>query len=327
MKKKSYLPLFILSVVLLINSLSSADLMFKMSADKDTLNVGETAVINISAKIKGSKKWADQYNGINVWQLDMVSDSNDVIEATTVTIFEPADLASFIPAYQALNLATDGSVIGLGGGIEPWPFDSQVAVGGWTLMAQVTIKAVGPGVVTYDLIDSGMGGGFYAYLRDDTAFNPPTFDYNLNNINYGGNNNNSINVVSAPNGQAGVSELKTGLYVTTGKGRKNQTFTESTEFDVGKQMVILANVDVNDSPVADATVEIAIDGPETLVVTSDPSDELGVAKAVWKTRNPNKRGVGGTIPGNYTATVANVTAPGYSWDGTPINVSFVLKQQ
>ena len=37
-------------------------------------------------------------------------------------------------------------------------------------------------------------------------------------------------------------------------------------------------------------------------------------------------GDGGTTPGNYTATVTNITATGYLWDEVPTSVNFTLEQ-
>jgi hypothetical protein len=60
-------------------------------------------------------------------------------------------------------------------------------------------------------------------------------------------------------------------------------------------------------------------------VSSTSSDATGMAEATWQTKSPNKRGAGGTTPGTYTATVTNVTATGYTWDGFPAEVTFVIQ--
>ncbi|HSB12936.1 MAG TPA: hypothetical protein VLE22_00675, partial [Bryobacteraceae bacterium] len=59
-------------------------------------------------------------------------------------------------------------------------------------------------------------------------------------------------------------------------------------------------------------------------LTSGPSNSSGVAEGTWQTKAPNKRGIGGTNPGPYTATVTGVTAAGYQWDGIQVHVDFTL---
>jgi hypothetical protein len=51
----------------------------------------------------------------------------------------------------------------------------------------------------------------------------------------------------------------------------------------------------------------------------------GWAEATWNTQKPNKRGQGGTAPGDYTASVTNVTASGYYWDGVTTNAQFKIQ--
>ena len=76
---------------------------------------------------------------------------------------------------------------------------------------------------------------------------------------------------------------------------------------------------------ANATAEFAIDGPQVLSLTTGPSDADGYAEATWKTSTPNKRGVGGTPPGSYTATLANLALAGYTWDGQGLSTGFTLQ--
>jgi hypothetical protein len=78
-------------------------------------------------------------------------------------------------------------------------------------------------------------------------------------------------------------------------------------------------------PVANATVELTVDGPEPQVLSAGPSDAGGIAEATWSTRAPNKKGQGGTSPGTYTAIVTAVSAQGYTWDGTTTSVTFTLQ--
>jgi hypothetical protein len=122
---------------------------------------------------------------------------------------------------------------------------------------------------------------------------------------------------------AGVSQLQTG--VIEGKG-KNQQFVQTTVFSRGDEVLIRAMVvDSGGQPVEGAIVDLGITGPESASVTSGASDATGIAEASWQTQAPNRKGVGGTAPGDYTAAVNGVTADGYVWDG--IVTSTVLALQ
>jgi hypothetical protein len=126
---------------------------------------------------------------------------------------------------------------------------------------------------------------------------------------------------------AGVDTLATGHYVTTGKGKdKVTTFEEAATFTQGDGVVIRAYVtDGSGNPISNATVEITIGGPETTSLNSNPSDANGLAEATWNTQAPNRKGQGGTTTGSYQATVTNVTATGYHWDGVTTNTTFTIQ--
>jgi hypothetical protein len=122
---------------------------------------------------------------------------------------------------------------------------------------------------------------------------------------------------------AGVTTIQTGLW--GGKG-KNKTFTLTSTFAPGDAVVIRARVtDASGNPIANATVEVTIGGPETATLNSNPSDADGWAEATWQTQKPNKKGQGGTIPGPYTSTTTNVTASGYHWDSVTTSVHFSIQ--
>jgi hypothetical protein len=72
-------------------------------------------------------------------------------------------------------------------------------------------------------------------------------------------------------------------------------------------------------------VDIQITGPETVRLTTSPTDAAGIAEATWQTMKPNKKGVGGTTPGTYTAATTNVTAAGYTWDGVMTSTTFTVQ--
>ncbi len=78
-------------------------------------------------------------------------------------------------------------------------------------------------------------------------------------------------------------------------------------------------------PISNATVEIVIGAPESLTINSNPSDTAGLAEAHWNTQSPNKKGQGGTTPGDYTATASNVTVSGYHWDAVTRSTSLTIQ--
>lgn len=130
---------------------------------------------------------------------------------------------------------------------------------------------------------------------------------------------------------AGVKEMRTGKWVTTGKGKgKNQTteYVLTNTFNAGDDVVVQAHVvDEGGAPLADATVEIEIkDAGGNLVATllTDPSNTSGWAEATWPTQKPNKKGQGGTPAGAYDAVTVNVTVSGYVWDRVMTDTSITI---
>lgn len=119
----------------------------------------------------------------------------------------------------------------------------------------------------------------------------------------------------------GVTNLQTGLY--SGKGN-NVTFTVTTLFSAGDDVVLMAQVnDEAGQPIAGATVEVAITGPENAILTG-ASNGSGQAELTWNTTAPKGKG-GGTPPGSYTASITNVSITGYDWDGLGTSATFNLQ--
>jgi hypothetical protein len=170
-------------------------------------------------------------------------------------------------------------------------------------------------------IDTGLTNGV-EYCSKVTAYNA-TCESGCSNI-----------LCATPTNQgqttdpAGVDLMQTGLW--TGKG-KNQQFVTGDSFAAGDTVVVRAQVhdgvDENNNPIpiANATVEITIGGPETVTLNSNPSDADGWAEANWQTRAPNRKGAGGTATGSYTATTTNVTGSGYDWDSVTTGTTFTLQ--
>jgi PKD repeat protein len=144
-----------------------------------------------------------------------------------------------------------------------------------------------------------------------------------------GGKSGSDSITVTVNQLVGVIVLETGKYY--GK-RKNKTFGPETDFNPGDEVVIRALVKDTSGPIANAVVDIEIAGPEIHNLTTGPSDDEGWAEAKWKTSAPPKgKGKKGgtsslaTTTGPYTATVTNVDAGGYTWDGIRTYKSFTLK--
>jgi len=138
---------------------------------------------------------------------------------------------------------------------------------------------------------------------------------------------NILSAIPTNQGQAtvpaGISAMETGIY--TGKGNA-KTFTLQTTFVRGDGVVIRAYIvdNISGLPIADATVDLLITGPESLTLVSGLSDAAGMAEATWNTQAPRKNNPG-TLPGNYTVEIKGITATGYHWDGLPISVTFTIE--
>ena len=124
--------------------------------------------------------------------------------------------------------------------------------------------------------------------------------------------------------EAGVSGTDMQVGYLTGKG-KTKSFVAASVIPLGEAVIVRTRVSDGSDPIADALVEIAISGQEQVTLSSGPSGTDGWAETTWQTQAPNRKGAGGTTPGAYTATVSNVTASGYVWDGVATARSFALE--
>lgn len=133
----------------------------------------------------------------------------------------------------------------------------------------------------------------------------------------------------------GVTEVETGQYETTGKGKeKNQNFVLTGTFDAGDEVVLHIHiVDTNTGlPVVEAIAEIAINDSENTILISEPSNSDGIAEATWNTTasKGKVKTSGGTAPGSYEATVTNVAGNNtmgdrYIWDGNNAWTTFLIE--
>jgi hypothetical protein len=195
--------------------------------------------------------------------------------------------------------------------------------------AQLITQLLDPAANNY--MDTGLTNGQEYCYKVTSLYDcdgDGTYDPALGDVESGFSNIHC----AIPNNQGqlrtGVDTMETGKYVKQGKG-KNATivFEPATTFAAGEGVVIRAHVidKATGLPLENATVDISITGPETPGPLSAVSDANGIAEATWQTQAPNKKGVGGTTPGIYTATTTNVTAAGYTWDGVMTNSTLTIQ--
>jgi hypothetical protein len=163
---------------------------------------------------------------------------------------------------------------------------------------------------TTSFTDTGLSNGLQ-YCYKVTAYNV-TCESGFSNI---------LCAIPVPGGGELVSSVnlvQTGRYENQGTRKNpNWVFVEASQFNAGEEIVFRAYVEdpALSTPLENATVYLSVSGPaEPQLLTTGLSDVNGIAEATW----PTQAGKGknpGTTPGDYTATVTNVTATGYSWDG------------
>ncbi|MDD5065087.1 MAG: hypothetical protein PHQ35_10085 [Phycisphaerae bacterium] len=205
MNSKSKLVCFATLVLLFFNAVSSANLLFQITADKNTLAFGEEATISIWAHIEEE---VEAGNGLNVWQLDMVVDTDGVVQVNAdPVLIAPTPIAAG-SGWSSLNADKNGNIYALGV-FTPGPTDSNTGIGGFSLLAQVTIEAIGNvgEQVTYELTDYTHTTGFFGVLRDDEGM--PSYMY-PDNIQFLPGNN-VFTIVAPEPGSLLIMAVITGL--------------------------------------------------------------------------------------------------------------------
>jgi hypothetical protein len=170
--------------------------------------------------------------------------------------------------------------------------------------------------LTTTLVDTGLTDGV-EYCYKVTSYYDATCESGFSNI-----------LCAIPNSQgqqtepAGVSAIETGIYSGKGKAR---TYALQSTFNAGDGVVMRATIldGASGLPVAGASVELLITGPETLTLTTGSSDAAGVAEAAWNTKAPGRKNPGTSL-GGYTVEAKNVTATGYYWDGVTTSEIFTI---
>ena len=236
-----------------------------------------------------------------------------------------------------MNSTTWGTPPGGGGNNAPVANDDS-----YSADEGVTLSVAAPGVLDNDsdpdndaltaaLVNGAVSGsvtligdGSFSYTPNTGFTGTDSFTYVANDGTVNSNAATVTITVTATRGgtDAGVTTVETG--VLEGKG-KNRIFAPTTGFAQGDTVIIRATVlDAVGQPVSNATVTLNIAGPESVTVTSGPSDANGVAEATWSTSAPNRKGNGGTATGEYTVITTGVEATGFTWDGAATSTTFTL---
>jgi hypothetical protein len=252
----------------------------------------------------------------NLWTHNMSVDGAAPFLMTTVTVgVPPTGCTAPTPTLQS---ATPGNAeVALA-----WSDESaDPMVAGYKVYydqngkAQLIVDINDPAVTSFT--DTGLTNGV-EYFYKVTSYYDATCESGYSNI---------LSAIPTNQGQAtdpaGVSTMETGIYSGKGGGR---TYTPQIEFSAGDGVVIRAYVvdGVTGLPVADATVDLLITGPESSTLVTGPSDANGMAEATWNTQAPKKNNPG-TTPGAYTVQTANVTAADYHWDGVQTSTTFTIQ--
>ena len=173
MNSKPKFVCFATLVLLFFNAVSSANLLFQITATKNTLTPSEEATISIWARIE---EGIPSGYGLNAWQLDMVTNTSGVVQVNGGPVLIAPTPVAAGSGWMSSNVDSTGNVYGLGI-FTPGPTTSNTGIGGFSLLAQVTIEAIGTAgqQVTYELTDYTGTTGFWGALRNDQGM--PSYIY------------------------------------------------------------------------------------------------------------------------------------------------------
>jgi hypothetical protein len=164
--KKTFL--FLMAVSLLTASSNSfAALLFKMTSNKTSLLVGETATIEVFAYSED----AAGLNGLNSWQLSMLVSGDDAVQVVggSISLFAPFGFDSLMSSVNSPN----GAIKNLAMNSLTTPVDSTLGVGDYQKIMDFDIQGISVGQVDYSIGDAGLG--FFGILRDYNPANPATW--------------------------------------------------------------------------------------------------------------------------------------------------------
>lgn len=188
--------LFLVLIVLSVNSASAGMLHFKMTAPKTTLTVDEEVTVTVSAWV--DDPIAEPDNGLDTWQLDLSVNNTGIIEITKTGT--NADIILLAPDPDmdysgwdktSVNLPITGEVRNVAVVQQVIGAPSYTGVGSYSNIFTFHIKAKTLGTATYTICDDG-GGGFFAYLADNTYYEGGSIIFDA------GISNNTFTVIPEP---------------------------------------------------------------------------------------------------------------------------------
>ncbi len=167
--ERKIVVLLILHFILLNPFVSANTVHFKMDITDDEISVGQETVVKLYAWAEG----ANSGNGIIGWQLDLMLNASEdgIVQITNEEIIEP--YSGFYLSEGALYLNDPYSGAATAEGAFGFEESSDVGIGdseNYTLMANITVKALAAGDVSYELgsYSTPVEDNFYATLADDT---------------------------------------------------------------------------------------------------------------------------------------------------------------
>ncbi|MFH1616696.1 MAG: carboxypeptidase regulatory-like domain-containing protein [Planctomycetota bacterium] len=199
MVKRTSLYVSMLVMVVCVNC--CADLIFRLAADKTTLAVGEETILRILA----FSEEAVPGNGLNVWQLDIDTNSqyDGVIAVKTgadgnavVNLLAPAPYDPEASGWnkESVNDPVTSNLRQLGISTVNAPQASDTAVGQFSVLAEVTVVALADGTAVCSLTNHPLGLGFYGVLADGTYY-----DATMGNLYFDADNSDTVfNVQTDP---------------------------------------------------------------------------------------------------------------------------------
>jgi hypothetical protein len=152
-----------LAILVCLSASSGAALVFKITSDDAALTVNQTTTMHVWG-------WADDpkaigTNGLVDWQLSMVVNNGGIVEITKsvnangdITILDPSPLSTLSPnwTYSSVNAVKTGQVSNVNALRDP-DTTSTTGIGAYAELFQFNIKAIGQGVVTYNIANGAFG--------------------------------------------------------------------------------------------------------------------------------------------------------------------------
>ncbi len=123
--------------------------------------------------------------------------------------------------------------------------------------------------------------------------------------------------------------LLSGRWEQQGRGKNvTNVFVVTDLFSAGDTVTVQGVVFGGEGTPAGAVVSLLVSDAQGIAVAtlqSTAADDSGAFEVDWSTSAPNKKGVGGTAPGAYTARVTGVALDGAEWDASEVSVSFTIQ--